>query len=95
MLNIKINQPSNDIPESVEEIVDQVISELSLEDRLNIANLEDREISIINTLMTDYIQSKLNEWSIKHAKANLAEPETVVKEIWIKLRKTHKLKIIK
>ena len=72
-----MNQTSDNIPESLAKIVDQVIGELSLEDRATIANLEEDDIEIINTLMTDYIQSKLSEWSIQYKEADLTEPETI------------------
>jgi hypothetical protein len=68
---------------------------LSLEDRATIANLEEDNIEIINTLMTDYIQSKLSEWAIQYKEADLTEPETIVKEIWKRLRETHKLRVVK
>ena len=77
-----MNREKNNILESVAEIVDQVIDDLSLKDRVTMANLEDDDIAIINTLMMDYIQSKLNEWSIQHEEADLTEPQTIIKEIW-------------
>ena len=89
-----MNQAKNNIPELVTEIADHVINELSFEDRVRIAKLKDDEIAIINTLMTDYIQSKLHEWSIQHEEPDLTKPETIIKEIWKRLRETHKLKIV-
>ena len=89
-----MNQTTNNTPESVNEIVDQVIDDLSLKDRVTMANLEDDDITIINTLMTDYIQSKLNDWSIQHDETDLTEPKTIIKEIWKRLRETHKLRIV-
>ena len=50
---------------AIDEIVDQVIDDLSLRDRVTMANLDEDQIEIINTLMTDYIQTKLKEWSVE------------------------------
>ena len=90
-----MNQKNNNIPELVAVIADQVIDELSVEDRVRIARLGAHEISIIHTLMTNYIRSKVNEWSILHQKSDLNEPKCIIKEIWRRLRETHKLRIVK
>ena len=87
-----MNQTNNNIPEIVAEIVDQVIDDLSLKDRVKLANIEESEIAII--MMTDYIQCKLNKWSFQHEETDLIEPEVIVKEICNRLRGTHKLRIV-
>ncbi len=46
-----MNQTKNNISKTVAEIVDRVIDELSLEDRVTMANLEDDQIEFINKLM--------------------------------------------
>ncbi len=89
-----MNQSKNDIPDAVAEIVDQVIDDLSLEDRVTMANLEADQIEFINKLMADYIQNKLNERSNKQKGKDLTEPEAIVKEVWNRLRETHKLRVV-
>jgi hypothetical protein len=59
------------------------------------ANLEADQIEFINKLIADYIQNKLNEWSVKQEAADLTEPEAIVKEIWSRMRQTHKLRVVK
>ena len=59
MLNIKMNQPSNNIPKLVAKIADQVINELSLEDRIKMANLDEAQIAKTNQILTLYIEGKL------------------------------------
>jgi hypothetical protein len=90
-----MNQAKNNIPKTVDEIAGQIIDDLSLEDRVTMANLEDDQIEFINKLMADYIQSKLKEWSVKQEETDLTEPEAIVKEIWNRLQKTHKLRVVK
>ena len=89
----RMSQTNNNIPESVAEIVDQVIDDLALKDRVTLANLEESEIAII--MMTDYIQHKLSKWPFQHDEKDLIEPEVIVKEICTRLRDTHKLRIVK
>ena len=90
-----MNRTNNSISESVAEIVDQVIDDLSLKDKVAMANLEDDNIAIINMLMTDYIQSKLEEWFIHYGETDLTEPKEIVKEIWNRLRETHRIRIVR
>ncbi len=89
-----MNQTNNNIPKTVDEIVDQVIDDLSLEDRVTMAHLEDDQIEFINMLMVDYIQDKLKERPVKHEETDPTEPEAIIKEVWNRLRKTHKLRIV-
>ena len=90
-----MNQTNNNISKAVAEIVDQVIDDLSLEDRVTMANLEDDQIEFVNILIGDYIQNKLDEQSIKQKESDLTEPEAIVKEVWKRLKKTHKLRVVK
>ncbi len=90
-----MNQTKNNIPKTVDEIVNQIIDDLSLKDRVTMANLEDDQIEFINTLMTDYIQTKLEEWSVEQEETDLTETETIINEIWNRLRVTHKLRIVR
>jgi hypothetical protein len=89
-----MTQTNNNIPDAVAEIVNQVIDDLSLEDRVAIANLEDDQIEFINKLLVGYIQNKLSELSIRQNDEDLTEPEAIVKEVWNRLRVTHKLRIV-
>ena len=90
-----MNQANNDTPKTVAEIVDQVIDDLSLKDRVTMANLEEGDIEFINQLMTRYIQSKLDEWSLQNEQPDLTEPEAIVKEVWNRLKETHKLRVMR
>jgi hypothetical protein len=93
---IKTDRSENiDLSETVDEIVGQVIDDLSLKDRLTIANLGKDQLEFINILMVDYIQDKLKERSVKHEEMDLTEPETIVREVWNRLRETHTLRVVK
>ena len=80
---------------TVNEISDQVINDLSLNERVTMANLEDDQIAFINKLLSDYIQSKLKQLAAKQGEADPREAEAIIKEIWNRLRKTHMLRIVK
>ena len=88
-----MSRTNNNFPGSVAEIVDRIIDDLALKDRVTLANLEESEITII--MMTDPIQKKLNKWPFQHDETDRIEPEVVVKEICNRLKDTHKLRIVK
>ncbi len=90
-----MNQTKNNISKAIDEIVNQVIGDLSLENRVTLANLEDDQIEFINKVVADYIQNKLNEQSIEQEETDIAEPEAIVKEVWNRLRESHKLRVVK
>lgn len=85
----------NPTPTTVDEIADQVIDDLSLNERVTMANLEDDQIAFINKLLTEYIRSKSKKWAAKQREPDTWEPEAIVKEIWNRLRETHRLRIVK
>jgi ribosomal protein S13 len=85
----------NHTPSIVNEIADQIIADLSLDERVTMANLEDDQIEFINKLLAEYIQSKTKQWAAKQADPDTLEAEAIVKEIWNRLRETHRLRIVK
>ena len=85
----------NHTPSIVDEIADQIIEDLSLDERVTMANLEDDQIKFINKLLAEYIQVKTKKWAAKQADPDPLEAEAIVKKIWNRLRETHRLRIVK
>jgi ribosomal protein S13 len=54
-----MNQSKNNISGLVAEIADQIINEMSLKDRIKMANLDESQISKTNQLLILYIEGKL------------------------------------
>ena len=97
-------------PNTVDHIVNEIISELPLDDRVRTANLdEDRlvvlqlelgkylwnlivnQMEIVNeNLMADCIKQSGNETLDEVEAANY-----ILKEIWSRLRETHRLRVVK
>ena len=99
-----MSQSKNRIPKLVVEIADHVINEMSLKDRITMANLDEGQISKTNQLMTLYIEAKLKKhfskqemngiYEIRLDKIDSNEATLIVNEIWKRLRETHRLKVI-
>jgi len=97
-------------PNTVEQIVNEIISELPLDDRVRTANLDEDGLVVLQlelgkylwplienqteivreNLMTDCIKQLGNETIDEVEAANY-----ILKEIWSRLRETHRLKVVK
>ncbi|MDH3825902.1 MAG: hypothetical protein OET21_00700 [Desulfobacterales bacterium] len=99
-----MNQSKNNISGLVAEIADQIINEMSLKDRIKMANLDESQISKTNQLLILYIEGKLKILSSKQETNGIyeipldeiesTEATLIVNEIWKRLRETHRLNVV-
>ena len=95
-------------PKSVKEAVDRLISEMALKDKVIIANMTYDELVGLNLNLGAYIRNAFSLWSGNDelmesckftSKDKKLDPDSasfaIIDELWEKLRKTHKLKVIK
>jgi hypothetical protein len=96
------------LPKTIHEAVDRLISELTLKDKVLIANMTHDELVDLNSNLGAYIRNAFRLWSgnlelmesCKFAvKAKTINADgvsfAIIDNLWEKLRKTHKLKVIK
>jgi hypothetical protein len=96
------------LPRSVDEAVDQTIDIMSLKDKATIANMTAAELTGLQLSLGMYIRNQFRLWTgneelmqacrFKSGKNKLQVNDAslvIIKEMWNKLRKTHKLRIIK
>lgn len=95
-------------PRTVEEAVERLISEMALKDKVIIANMTYGELVDLNSNLGAYIRNAFRLWSgnpelmkscrfvSKNKKLNVDSASfAIINALWEKLRKTHKLKVIK
>jgi hypothetical protein len=100
----KVFQP----PRTVQAAVDRLINALSFKDKTTIANMAEVELGMLDTTLGEYIRNEFNLWTDNHPlfgsccliaqKENLSEDEAsflIIRELWKKLRQSHKLRIVK
>ncbi|UCE53099.1 MAG: hypothetical protein JSV31_28225, partial [Desulfobacterales bacterium] len=87
--------------------VDMLISHLSLKNRVKIANMNRDDLIFLDKSLGTYIWSKFQLWRnqslieschSQYAKYYLQGDDScavIIRELWNKLRKTHKLRIVK
>ncbi|MEJ2656692.1 MAG: putative molybdenum carrier protein [Desulfobacterales bacterium] len=96
------------LPKTIHEAVERLILELSLKDKVVIANMTYDELADLNSNLGAYIRNAFRLWSgnaeLMESCRFAAKDKTlnvdsasfaIIDNLWEKLRKTHKLKVIK
>ena len=96
------------LPRTVYEAVDDLISKLPLKDKTTIANMAEQEIASLHFTLGKYIRNSYGIWAgneellsscrflLKKDKIHEDDVSSfIIKKLWKKLRKTHRLKVIK
>ncbi len=78
---------------SFDSYITDLINEMPLEDRVNIANLSGDNIHVLESVMSKYIKSRLDQLS--ETREDVEEATVILKEIWKRLQETHKLRVVK
>ena len=103
----QLSQPSEP-PKTVDKAVKRLISELPLKDKTMIANMTEVELSVLHTTLGEYIRNEFGLWTgnedlmisccfiVKREKVSEDEASSIIiKELWKRLRESHKLRIVK
>ena len=96
------------LPKTVDEAVESVLSELTLEESAILANTNEENLSVLSQVLTLFIDTKLGDSTVNRSlfedcrtrsgnpKLNEAEASKVIIEaIWQKVRETHRLRVVK
>ena len=82
--NSKMTKASQDI---IEQIVDEILSEMSLEDKVSLANIQEKDVKVLQGVFDLYMQSKIDPED--------EEYENIMHELWNRVRETHRLRVVK
>jgi hypothetical protein len=99
-------KPSNP-PKTVQKAVDWLINELPLKDKTTIANMAEKDLITLQTNLGAYIGNQFGIWSGNRELMESCEiisgdvhlhpdfaPSVIIKELWERLRETHKLRVV-
>jgi hypothetical protein len=105
-----ISQPNKHNLNTVDAVIDDIIAEMPLDDRVRTANLDEDGLLVLQIGLGKYLRyllenqsedvnKKLLKECIKlSGKETLDEDEAplyILKELWIRLKETHRLKVVK
>jgi hypothetical protein len=102
-----INRKPLKPPKTVDQAVERLISELSFKDKTTIANMAEVELSVLHKTTGEYIRNEFGLWSgnkdlmtsccffAKRDKVSEDEASSIIiKELWKRLRETHRIRVI-
>ena len=69
------------------QIVDEIISEMSLEDKVYLANMVRKDVDVLQGIFDLYMRSK-DDFDDE-------DYENIMHELWERLKKTHRLRVVK
>jgi len=97
-----------DLPKTVDEAIDQIVADMTLDERVRMANLDKEELRVITYSLSIFIRNQLfrkdvNKDLFESSRAvsgnkNLNESTAalvIIEELWKRLRETHTLRIVK
>ena len=104
-----MNPSGNHNPNTVDAVVEEILAELTLAERVGTADLDENEFRVLELIMGKFIRYKLDQKDVavnkelmrdclaKSGKSlNEVDAATVIlKELWNRLRETHKLRAVK
>ena len=104
-----MNPSDNHNPNTVDAVVEEILAELTLAERVGTADLDENELRVLELIMGKLIRYKLDHMDFgvnkdlmrdclaKSGKSlNEVDAATVIlKELWNRLRGSHKLRVVK
>jgi hypothetical protein len=72
---------------SQDTIVDEILSEMPLEEKVSLANMKQKDIDVLQGVFDLYIRSKVDP--------DDEEYENIMHELWKRVRETHLLRVVK
>ena len=96
-------------PNTVDQVVNEIIAELPLEARVSTANLDENEFRVVELTLERFIRDRLDKMDVavnkklmedclEKAGQSLDEVDAaavILKVLWNRLRETHRLRVIK
>ena len=73
----------------VDEIIEEIISELPLKERVAIANMNKEDVELLKNVFNKYVKRKTD------TEVDESEYTNIMNNLWEKLRQTHKLRAVK
>ncbi len=104
-----MNQTDKHSRSLIEALITDIIAEIPLEDKVRFANLAENEIQVLEAILGKFLNyrlekldEKVNEELLKECRAKFGDKSLnhsgaavfILKELWNRLRETHKLRIV-
>ena len=68
-------------------IVDEILAQMPLEEKVSLANMKKKDVEVLQGVFDLYIRSKVDP--------DDEDYENIMNELWSRVRKTHRLRVVK
>ena len=75
------------IQDTVYQIVDEIISQMPLEERVSLANMKKKDVEVLQGVFDLFIRSKVDPEDEEYTE--------IMNELWKRVRETHLLRVVK
>ena len=75
--------------QTLSQIVDEIISELPLQDRISFTYMNKEDVEVLQSIFELYIRSKVG------TEFDDQEFKNVMNELWKRLRETHRIRVVR
>jgi ATP-dependent exoDNAse (exonuclease V) beta subunit len=79
-----MTKPTHD---TISQIVDEILSEMPLEERVSLANMKQKEVKVLQGVFDLYIRNRSDPED--------EEYENIMHELWKRVQDTHRLRVVK
>jgi hypothetical protein len=85
------NKPDLDFTDS---LITELLANMSLQDKVYVANLSEQSIHVLESTMENYVKHRLDLQPSK-TREDVEEAAVILREVWKRLKETHKLRVVK
>ena len=75
------------VQDTVAQMVDEILSEMPLEEKVSLANMKQKDIEALQGVFDLYIRDKVESEDMEY--------EDIMHELWKRVRETHLLRVVK
>jgi len=73
--------------DAISQIVDEILSQMPLEERVSLANMNKEDVDVLQAVFDLYIRNKIDPEDEDY--------EDIMRELWKRARETHLLRVVK
>ena len=104
-----MNQSDKNIPKTVDAVVEVIVAEMTLAERVGTADLGEDELRVLELTLGKYIRYRLDQLDVgvnkvlmkdclSKSRETLNEVDAatvIIRDLWNRLRETHRLRVVK
>ena len=75
------------IQDNIFQIVDEILSEMPLEEKVSLANMKQKEVKVLQGVFDLYIRNRSDPEDEDY--------EDIMNELWKRVRESHRLRVVK